>query len=292
MSTALDRAPTLGTGLHTGIPFPEYLKLDAMGSSRLEWLAVSPMHYRYMLTQPAEESPSLSLGTALHAAVLTPEIFAKEFLLEPVDQMPLTAKPRATKVYREAVAELEAGGFTVLRTDVMETVRAMAASVHAHPWASKVLARCPLRELTMIWDRNGRRCRGRIDALGNDLVADLKSTRSLAKFSPWAITDYGLHRQTAFYREGLAAGDLHPKQRYFIAIESSAPFDCGVFVLDDAALVAGANDVERLLLRLDECEHTNVWPGQFPNIETATVSDRALGEAADECDRIAAGGGS
>lgn len=271
-----------GPGLHRGVSRKDYLALDAFGSGRLEWLAVSPKHYRYMLEQPAEESPSLSLGTALHAAVLEPDVFGMEYALEPLDVAPMNAKPRATNAYKEAVAEMEGRGLTVLREDTLAQVEAMAAAVMEHPKAAKLLAKAPERELTMIWNRDGRICRGRADLLGEVVLGDLKTTRSLRKFSPWAITEYGYHRQAAHYVGGLAQLGRTIERVMWIVVESSPPYDVGVFELDLPSLTLGHVQCDRLFEKLADCEREDRWPGMFEDVQIASVSDAALATMDDE----------
>src|SRR6185503_13815919 len=112
-------------GLHHGVPMREYLKIDALGSSRLEHLAVSPLHYRYMSTQPDEETDAQELGTALHVAVLEPDLFDSAYVIEPDIARIGGAKPRATNAYKEAVATLEFEGRTVLKAEAMAKVLSM-----------------------------------------------------------------------------------------------------------------------------------------------------------------------
>lgn len=268
-----------GPGFHRGIPMAEYQAIDAMGSGRLEWLEISALHYRYRLTQPPEETPSLSLGTAVHVAVLEPELFEKAYVLEPLDVAADNVKPRATKAYKEAVAELEQGGRTVLRKETMEQVRAMAAAVHDHVEAAALLKRCPERELTMLWNI-GRPCRGRLDMLGETArgraVGDLKTTRSLKDFSPWAVTRFGYHRQAAWYEEGLRALDRGVDHYYLLAVESDPPYDVGVFAFEPEARIAGAERNAELIRRLVHAEETGIWPGQFPKVASATVTGELL----------------
>ena len=271
-----------GPGLHRGISRTGYLSLDAFGSGRLEWMNVSPLYFKYMLSQPAEETAALSLGTALHAAVLEPDVFARQYVLEPLHVAPDNAKPRATKAYRDAVADITQGGFIVLRQETFDTVKAMAAAVLAHPAAAGLLAKAPERELTMIWNRDGRICRGRADMLGDGVLGDIKTTRSLKDFSPWTVTKYGYHRQAAHYVDGLAQLDHPIEHVMFIAVEASRPYDCGVFALEPASLSFGHIENDRLFLKLEECERTGEWPGQFPIVTSASVSDAAIATMDDE----------
>lgn len=282
MTPATKTVPVLEPGFHPGIPMSEYQAIDAIGSGRLEWLNVSPLHYRYQLGLERAETPAMALGTAVHTAALEPEIFAKRYVLEPLDVAPGNAKPRATKAYKDAVADIEQGGFSVLRRETMETVQAMAAAVHAHPHAAKLLKRAPEHEVTMLWDRDGRRCRGRADLLGDGVIGDLKTTRSLKDFSPWSITKLGYFRQAAWYWDGAAKLGRPLEHFFFIAVESAPPHDVGVFVLDPSAIVVGLQECDRLMELLDDCERRNRWPGMFPEVVTANVTDAMVGLLADE----------
>jgi exodeoxyribonuclease VIII len=288
----MDESQPIG-GFYRDVMMAEYLKYDAMNAGQLEWLEVSPLHYRYRLGQPAEESPSLALGTALHAAVLEPDLFEKRFVLEPLEVAAGNAKPRATKAYKDAVADIEQGGFTVLRTDVMEKVRAMALSIAAHTQVGRLLPKARERELTMLWwgwphGKTGkpRLCRGRADLLGEGWVADIKTTRSLRDFSPYEMTRDGYHRKAAWYIDGLSRLGREITRFYFIAVESAPPHDVGVFELEQAALVCGSVRNEQLMMTLAACERDDRWPGMFPGPVMATVTDRAF-ESMPEDEQVA-----
>lgn len=263
-----------GVGLTRGVAMSEYHELDALGSTHLGWLAVSPLYYRHMRSQPPEETDALALGTAVHTAALEPELFDLAYVLEPDPETvaPGAAKPRATKAYRSAVEALEESGRKVLRGDTMEQIRLMAISVRTHPHAAKLLERAPEREVTVLWYEYGRRCRARADLLGDGLLADLKTTRDLSRFNPWAISDLGYYRQAAWYQRGLAAHGKTIKHSFLVAVESSPPYDVGVFVLDPTAIEFGHAECEHLLRVLAECEETKNWPGMYPDVVSGQIS--------------------
>jgi exodeoxyribonuclease VIII len=271
-------------GLHHGVPMADYLALDALGSTRLGWLAVSPLHYRYRLGSPREETDATRLGTALHMAVLEPQRFAEQYACEPDPAMvaPGNAKPRATNAYRAAVADMEAAGFTVLRADVRATVGGMANAVLGHPHAARLLERAPEREVTALWDLDGRPCRARVDLLGSNVAADLKTTRSLKTFSPWELTRYGYYRQASWYLDGLRRLGCYVERFFFIAVESTPPHDVGVFVMDPATLDIGLIECESLLKKLVECEHAGEWPGMFPDVQQAQLSDALVAQLVED----------
>lgn len=272
----------LDPGLHPGIPVETYLEIDALSASRLEHLAISPLHYHYMLTQPDDETEALARGTALHAAVLEPERFVRDFAIEPDIDAIGGAKPRATNAYKDAVAALEADGKTVLKVDEMAKVLGMRESIAAHPHAAALLQRAPEREVTGIWTRGDRVCRARFDMLGDGVIGDLKTTRKLKDFSPWAITRLGYYRRAGWYHDGARRLGRDVRGFFFVAVESTAPFDVGVFVLDEDMLRIGLDECEFLLKRLEGCEAAGRWPGQFPDVQQAMLTDAIALRMADE----------
>ena len=284
MTLAPAAPKTRAPGLYPDIREAEYLAMEAIGSTHLEWLAISPRHYRYMVEHPARETSAMGLGTALHMAVLEPDAFVNTYVLEPDPSAiaPGNEKPRATKAFKEAVKLLSAGGRVVLKQDDMDRVMNMAAAIMAHPVAKRVLEKSLLRELTIVWEQNGRLCRGRADALGANFIADIKTTRDLKRFSPWTITEFGLHRQAAHYENGLGILDRTIEAFYHIAVENEPPHDVGVFVLEDSARVCGHNDCERLLARLAVCEASGTWPGMFPDLAAGHITDWAAQESSAE----------
>lgn len=266
----------LMNGLHRGLPMEEYRAIDAVGSGRLEWLAISPKHFRYLSDSPEQaETEAQLVGSALHMLTLEPDAFAARYVLEPdpAEVAPGNVKPRATAAYRAAVAALEERGLTVLRSEVMAQIEAMADAIHSHPHASALLKRCPEREVTAIWDEDGIRCRARFDMLGPGVIGDLKTTRKLKDFSPWALTKLGYYRQAAWYRSGAAACGVPVDRFFFIAVENAAPYDVGVFALEDDVLDVGAVECLRLLAVLQGCKKSGEWPGMYPDVQVARLTD-------------------
>jgi exodeoxyribonuclease VIII len=272
----------LGPGIHDGVPMRDYLALPAIGSTHLGWLAVSPLHYRWMSTRPPGRTDATDLGTMLHAAVLEPDTFSARYAMEPdLDEIG-GAKPRATKAYREARAELEAGGRTVMKSSEWEKVNGMARSILRHSAAVKLFKKAPRREVTMLWDSDGILCRGRADLYGEGVHGDLKTTRNLRRFSPHVVTSFGYYRQSGWYSHGAGLLGEPAAHTYYVAVENVPPYDCGVFAMDPDAVAAGRLEAEGLLERLRECLASDEWPGMFPWLMRATITDAVALDVPDE----------
>lgn len=268
-------------GFHRGVPMWKYLGLEAFGSAHLSALAISPLHYQHLMSQGSRDTEATDLGSAVHTAVLEPERFDELYVTEPdpCKVAPGYEKPRATKAYKDARAALEATGRQVLKFETADRIGEMADAIRSNEHVAKLLQRAPERELTMIWDRDGRRCRGRADMLGDGVLVDLKTTRTLRFFSPFEITKLGYYRKLAWYRDGLRRLGREIKHHFLIAAESSPPYDVGVFAMDEAALEFGAIECDGLMETLLECERTNTWPGMFPTIQIGRVTDQYAADA-------------
>lgn len=264
-------------GIYPGVPMRKYLSTNALGASHLEWLSISPLRYRHMVAVGGEDDTEATVrGTAVHTAVLEPHLFDRTYgddsgLLALV---PEAASPRATKIYKEGRAALEAAGKVVLKADEYARVRNMAAAVLANPIAAQALKKAPEREVTALWDRDGMLCKARGDALGEGLLVDLKTTKDLRGFSPWVITKLGYYRRGAWYKDGLARLGRKVEHVIFIAVESEPPHDVGVFALDQAALDCGTMECDNLVALLKQCQESGEWPGMFTEMQAGTVSDQ------------------
>lgn len=267
----------MDVGLHEGLTMSEYLAIDACGSTRLSWLATSPKHYRHMLTAPPEDTEAFARGSALHMAVLEPELFRRTYWPEPdpATIAPDAAKPRATAAYRAAIASIEAKGLKVMRREMWDAVHDMAIAIAGHPHAGAAVDQCGRRELAAVWRLDGHLCRGRFDGVGENLIMDIKTTRSLRDFSPWAITKLGYYRQAGFYAYGADELGLRPHAFLLVAVESAPPHDVGVFVVGEDLLRVGLDEARALLRVLGQCERSGRWPGMYPNVEQARITDSA-----------------
>jgi len=134
-------------GLYPEIPMADYLAIDALGSSRLEHLAISPFYYKHMLTRPPVDTEATRRGSEFHLALLEPHLFDKIYWPEPDPKSirPDAVVPRATKEYKAAVAAIEQNGLIVLKQDECDRIDGMVASVNAHPVSKAILAAAPER---------------------------------------------------------------------------------------------------------------------------------------------------
>lgn len=249
----------------------EYHAHPAVSKSGLDQVRRSPLHYwnRYLNPDRVIEPPTAAmvLGSALHARVLEPQVFADEYIVAPegIDRRTKEGK------LRWADFESEAEGRTVLKAEDAAQIEAMAAAVHAHPAARMILRLPGVCEQSYFWKdaATGEECKCRPDWHSDDrtIIADVKTTEDASpKGFARSVLKYRYHVQAAFYSQGIGA-----EQFLFIAVEKKPPFAVAVYVTPQELVERGAQEAAEDLRLLATCRADNAWPGYGDEIQALSV---------------------
>lgn len=172
-----------------------------------EWLSSSmlkgllPEHYKTGGSQEA-----LDFGTLFHTVILEPD--RAEFVALDAEKIGLKAdgtpaqNPTMTAAWKKAVAEVVAGGRTVVAQSDLDRAYAMREAIKAHDTASDLLFhREGSNELSAFVEVEGQPCRARFDRQISGAIVDLKSTSAKpgARSLGYAIRDYGYDLSAAHY---------------------------------------------------------------------------------------------
>lgn len=246
---------------HEGLSNEAYHALEAVSPSRLKVLARSPLHYYDAHLAPDREvkppTPAMQLGTALHTAVLEPELWDATVAVPP------QAFDRRTKAGKELAAafEAEAAGRIVLAPDDADQVRRMAEAVRKHPAAGFLLELPGRREASYTWTDQGTgiACKCRPDWHSEDrrIVVDVKTTKDASRVEfAKSIAGFDYHLQAAWNLRALEAETF-----LTIAVENVRPFAVAVYPASGAMIAAGERRIRAALELLAECQRSGVWPG-------------------------------
>ncbi len=263
-----------------------YGDIKAMNWSTLKLMA-NPAEYRWALEhREHRDSPAMLLGRAIHCMVLEPDDFEARYAMLPAG---INLRTKAGKEERDA---LLATGLEILTATQMATVVACAGAVAANDEAAELLDGCEV-ERSLVWEIDGLKCKGRLDAVAPDRVVDLKTCRSLESFArvmgdgsvvAWDAARRLYHGQLAWYTMGaiqsgiMVSGSGLPSASYIIAVETQPPWDCAVFRLPSHFLEAGRQLYETYLRRFRSCTELDEWPGRFPGVTTLELPRWAMGE--------------
>lgn len=247
-------------GIYEDVPAGTYHKWLGASQSRLLTLRdKSPAHMKWEMEHPAEVTPAMALGSAIHTAVLQPDLFARRGLRD------IEGDGR-TKAVKDARAQLRAEhpGCVILAPQDYDICIAVRDAVTAHPIARALLDGPAERSVVWMDEATGVMCKARFDEMpiGIGAITDLKTTidASPAAFTR-AIYRFGYYIQAAHYLAGARAREIDADFFTIIAVEKEEPYAVAVYHIRDDAIQAGADELRPLLARYAYCEVTGEWPG-------------------------------
>ncbi len=269
----------LDPGLHPDIPETVYHAMPEASQSSLRTLLVrSPAHAMEARKQEAKTTPSKRLGSAVHCAVLQPDLFS--------DHYAVAGQCAAVKKDGSRCANTGARRFgeewfcnvrghapdtgadelgAVLTPEEWNKCMAIRDNAARHKDIQALLRQSSRRELTAVWidEETGVKCKARFDLPSDDgvLITDVKTTRdaSRAAFSA-AVYRYGYYFQGAHYCRGAYANGMPAEIFGIIAIENEPPYAVAIYEVEGEALDAGLAEVRTALQEWSSCEVEGEWP--------------------------------
>lgn len=276
-------------GIYPDVPMAEYLAWDCVSASGLEVLRRSPLQYRHWLTAERPTSPALDRGTALHLALLEPDLFRARYVVaEPCEAVIQSGKRKdqpcgnpglfqhrgvgwwVCGVHARSLDGEPEDGVNVIPAETHAQVLAMRDAVHASPRARSMFEGEGAFEVSVVFrdPASGVLCKIRPDRLVEraGMHVALKSARDASErgFQRQAET-LGYFRSLALYRRGLKAVGWPYRHTSVLAIEPEPPHDLDCYLVDeggtDSAMETADAEVAALLHLYAGCTDTDTWPG-------------------------------
>ena len=261
-------------GIYYDIPSHEYHTGPGISKTGLDLIRQSPRHYfeRYIeplqdLDSDEDERPPVDddteaklYGRALHALLLEPHVFEREFVVKP--------KFGTSKVEKEAKAEWEAAhaGCEIVNARQVADMIRMRDAVRSHPAARALLNRSGRGEVSAyaIDPVTGVLMRSRADWLTDDgIIVDLKSTgrhpASSDGFSRLADTRR-YHVGSALYSDVFRANGLTKARMVYILVERSVRPKVACYMLDPEDVELGRVEYREDLATYRQCVESGTWP--------------------------------
>ena len=243
--------------------------LSQSGAKKL-LLPAGPARYRHWVDNPYEEpKKAFDLGKVAHQVILD----------DPEDRVTVVDAPDwRGKAAREAAAEARENQRTPILAHEWEEVQQMAAVVHSHPLASKLLKRGEGKpEQTLVWQdpNSGVWCQGRTDWLGRFLV-DYKTVGGMADPESFgrSSASYGYMIQAYWYAWGARTLGLEVEEPLlFVVQETKPPYLVSVLALDEIAYNIGRNLSHAAIAIYAECVRTGTWPGYPSEVQYTTLPE-------------------
>lgn len=249
---------------------------ESISKSHLDTIAgASPKHYWHRYVNPDRErqepTPAMIMGTAVHTAVLEPDLFPSEVIESPEFD-------RRTKVGKAEYEAFQAAnkGRIVLAPEDYATCLAIRDAVHLHPVAGGLLQGGKAEQSFYAIDREtGELIKCRTDYLHDSgaMIVDLKTTKDASphEFAK-SVANFRYDVQVAWYNHVLdCAFGEHPATWAFLAVEPTKPYAVGIYFLDpldiDRARLAAMKDLGRIA----SCKRDGFWPDYGCDVTQLTL---------------------
>lgn len=255
----------------------DYFAYEAASNSALKLVRQSPAHYKYR--EPEDyDTRAKQIGTALHMALLEPELFAKHYLVAQCDD-------RRDAKYKGLAKD--AGGDRVLTISEHRRLLSMQDSAYSLPRFKRMMNSHGRNELSVfsVDPETGVPVKCRFDRKLDGMSAfDIKKCQD-ARGSEFtrAISNYGYYQQVAFYQAvwKWETGEDIPEFP-LVAIEEKAPHGVVFHDLDEVALMLGRKHYREALETYARCLDSGIWPGYADESEVTSVTSWAANELMDD----------
>jgi PDDEXK-like domain of unknown function (DUF3799) len=263
--------------IHFDLPMTEYLAHSAVGSSTLKNIMMTPADYKAALDQKSEDTKSTILGTAIHALLLEPALFHKNYALQPEDWGSRANGTVGGKKWKE-FKEYNKGKIHIDYEDAVFLQR-LSKVANLHPELDKILDRANV-EVSAFTEVDGIALKARTDILCEDCTWDVKSCReSLDDENLFKIVfNNGYHFQGAHHTLCFNTHEQFQKVQSFgwIFISTSTPYPHIRTVKAPEILVKWARqDHSYALKKLKQCLENDRWEGYPTSITELQIPDWA-----------------
>lgn len=223
------------------------------------------------------ESTAFRIGSALHMAILEPELFKKSFVIQP--KFSGTGMMAAKADWRLGIKH----DAVILKQEEYDDLQEMINSVLSHQDACNILKDGKTEQSGYFRDVDtGIKCRIRPDFLhfGHMALLDVKTTTDVrASEFMKSIWNYRYDFQMAMYVEGIQLITGKPVQYpLMLAIEKKPPFECAMYLCDEAMMTKGLQDFKLATSRLKECIDNAMFESYQRKIQPISLPHWALKE--------------
>lgn len=251
------------TEVHYDLLMDEYLSHPYIGSSLLKTILINPAEFKASLNIVNKDTKSTVLGTAIHAAVLEPDLFYESYALQPEDWGPRNKGDgyKKWKEFKESNNDKTCLGF-----EDASLVNRILQAAQSHKALRRVLSQGKA-EVTVFhrWhDQFGLKARSDLLVEQDGFLWDVKSSskdlddQEIEK----TIFQNGYHFQLAHHMKVFKHAGVDIKGFGWIFISTQTAAVHIVMRKASSALIdAGFKDHAYALSLLKKCIETNSWPG-------------------------------
>jgi hypothetical protein len=222
-----------------------------------------PAKYLTAMTSPRKSSEAFDLGHAVHTKVLGTG--------QPYKAIDGNRNANAVKA---EIAEAEAAGFIVIKSDQLHRIDCAAEAILRHPEARRIYETGE-SEVQITWDAaDGTPMRGMVDWL-NTALSTINDLKTAADASPRefsrACGNYYYQLQAATYLEAIAARVGEEWRWTWTVAELTPPYLVAVYEPDEEMLEVGRANLAQARAIWNRCRETGEWPGLPTDVQPISL---------------------
>ena len=272
----------------------EYDAAAGIRNTELGWAAKSMRHYAHYKQFPPGETAAKRDGQLIHRAILEPEEFDKTTVVLPEDA-PNRPSIRQREAKKPSPATIEAiawwsdfgkkhAGKAIISAEESREILNIIEAVWKDKEAGEILRNCKRRELAVFsrHESTGLLLKSSLDLLTADdsEIWDIKTTvDGEPEAYRRAVTNFGYHRQAAFYPGHFPRLGLKRPAFGHIIVEKEPPYMVSVRPFDDESIEIGRAEVSALLHRIAHSQQTKSYPGYHTGRELTGLTYWKIKEA-------------
>ena len=251
----------------SGMPNKDYHAYEGVSKSGLDQVHKSPAHFAF--ASPRKATRAMEIGTAIHAAILEPNLFRLEYVLLK------DVKARTAGSYKDAVKVH--GSERVLVAGEAKNVQGMLDACDNSREVCEAMNTGGFTEVSAFVQcpDTGVLLRCRYDWISAyDTAIDVKKTQDSSPdgFSK-SIYNYRYHVQDYFYRHVYELITARQLKFEFLAIEENAPYNPMVYELDDASRLVAEEECKADMIKYAECQNSDDWHGYTGGRQKISLPD-------------------
>lgn len=246
-------------------PEEVYRASPGVSQSDLKKFEMSPAKAVWEMEHPSKPSEAMQLGSAIHCALLEPDLFDEKYILKPKFD-------RRTKIGKQEAIDWEAANFgkSGLEQNEMDVINRLAARFYNDDYFGRFFKGG--KKEASFWSKDSetgliKRCR--LDNYNDEMcfLVDLKTT--MCAYPPIFERDIGkykYHIQAAYYTDIVREVTSHGWPFVIVAVEKTKDCDISVHLISDAAICHGREMYKRYLRQYAHVKKTNIIGGYEKNI--------------------------
>jgi hypothetical protein len=216
---------------------------EYLSSTGLRLFDRSPAHL--YCAEPYDQTRAMQIGSAIHCAILEPDVFEREYLLLQ------DVKDRRSAIYKDAL-KIHSEDKVLISHEINSVTGAAEAVLLNDDYQSQYASVKKYTELSFfaVDQETGVKIKCRFDIITEDGKAlDIKKTQDVREFQFMrAIAIYDYHIQQAFYERVYQCATSNELQDFaFLAIEEKSPNSNRIYRIDDLSMQLAHKKVSKIL---------------------------------------------